>query len=365
DVIMSARDLNEKLRIVARVWEDDADARVRQFFRVHATYSTSSIATPAFAGAAVGVEIAQIFHIGQQDCSLIRLEVAAGSIFEDRTVAELQSDLDISIVMVKKGDLPEFSPGERVMVRAGDSIMVFAEYQQLVNLIASNVNADQGHIIVMGVGHVGERVTNLLLSMGYRVAVIDREMPGLLRSRLTAYGCQAIQGEGNTVRTLDEANIMRAAAMIVATANDRINFDVSTLARDMNPDLRIVTRVHDARLARQMERYLGVREAISPADVVTPAFVGAATGSYVAKSFQFGGREYSTVRVPVERGGRFIGRTLDALETDLDIDVMIMERRGKTRVAPPLDQIAEIGDELVIFAEHKTLERILEQGYSR
>lgn len=368
DVVMSARDLNADLRIVCRVWQDEAASRLRDKFAVLATFSTSSVATPAFAGAAVGIEIAQVFHIGDVDYSLVRFEVSDQPPFANRQVGELQADLNISIVMVRKDDKPEFSPAPHLTVAPGDSIMVFAEYQRLVNLVASNRRADNGHIIIMGVGHVGERVTNLLLSMGYQLQVIDHKMREHVFTRLKAYGCNPIPKNGNDPATLNEADIVKAAGIVICTADDRLNFDVSNLARELNGTIPVVTRVHDILLKRQMVRYLGVHEAISPAEVVTPAFIGAATGSYVAQSFKFQGdepgdpvEEYSTVRVLVQKRHRnFIGKTLDELEDALAIDIIILEHPGQGPVVtPPGGEVVAIGDVLVIFGEHTTLENIL------
>jgi voltage-gated potassium channel len=366
DIVMSARDLNGNLRIVSRVWQDEAATRLRKLFNVDVTYSTSSFATPAFAGAAVGIEIAQVFHIGGEDYSLIRFEISKDSPFVSRAVGDLQAQLDISIVMLKRASLPEFSPDAERVVEVGDSIIVFAEYQRLVDLIASNRSAaDKNHVIVMGVGHVGERVTNLLMSMGYTLTVIDHDMHSHVRTRLKAYGCRAIIGEGDNADTLNKADIFGAASIVICTADDRLNFDVSTLARDMNPELQVVSRVHDTLLARQMKNYLNVQAAISPAELVAPAFIGAATGSFVAQSFAFSGREYSTVRLQVQKHHKqFVGKRIGDLEASfskvaLSIEVIIWERGGEVLVTPLDSTEVRLGDVLVIFGEHKTLVDIL------
>ena len=365
DIVMSARSLNENLRIVCRVWHETARSRLRQNtqLRIDATYSTSSVATPAFVEAAVGVEIANLPPIGDVDYSLFHLKVSVDSLFANRTVQSMQDQFHVSVVMLNHHGIPDVSPEPENIVQVGDTIMIFAEYETLVKLIASNHEPDEKPIIIMGVGHVGERITNLLMALDYKLTVIDHNMPPGVRARLKAQGCRTITGDGANKMTLNDAKIFDAGSMIICTANDRLNFDVSLLAKDMQKDLKIIARVHDTLLAEQMQKYLGVAEVISPADVVSEAFVGEATGSVVAQTFKFDEEDYSTARVRVKSKDKdkdkFDRCRIDFLENEYSVNVLVLERHGKVDASPLGSKEIQEGDELVIFGPHDELEQIL------
>lgn len=138
EAIMRARDMHPDLRIVARVWDDQFARQIERFMQVQTVLSSSDLAAPAFAGAALGIDITQTLTIHGVDYSMIRLDVKAGSFMDGQTVRALQHDNDMDIVLYSRGDSVEVQPPGDLVVRAGDTVVIFARYDRILDVVRRN-----------------------------------------------------------------------------------------------------------------------------------------------------------------------------------------------------------------------------------
>ncbi len=141
--IMRARSMNEKIRIVVRVWDDQIAEHMQEFMNVQYVLSSSGIAAPAFAGLALGVEITQTIKIRGQNYSTLRLTVNEGSFMDGATVGDLQQENDADIVLYCKGGdessvSPDVQPARETVVRAGDTLVIFAQHERSLNIATRN-----------------------------------------------------------------------------------------------------------------------------------------------------------------------------------------------------------------------------------
>ncbi|MFO7576024.1 MAG: NAD-binding protein [Bacteroidales bacterium] len=97
------------------------------------------------------------------------------------------------------------------------------------------------HVIVVGYGRNGQQAVEDLLSRNIPVVVIDTkteviqklaEIPGMLYTH----------GDATEDKVLLSAGIDRARALITSLPNDADNLFVVVTARELNPDLRIISR---------------------------------------------------------------------------------------------------------------------------
>lgn len=138
EIIMRARDMNPDVRIVARVWDDQYAHQIARFMNVQSVLSSSDLSAPAFAGAAVGIEIAQTIEINDVEYSMIRLTVMEGSFLIGRTVGDLQRENRMDIVLHGHGENADVQPAREQVVAVGDTLVIFAEHQQNLNVVARN-----------------------------------------------------------------------------------------------------------------------------------------------------------------------------------------------------------------------------------
>ncbi len=103
----------------------------------------------------------------------------------------------------------------------------------------------QGHYVVIGLGRLGREVCEELRHRGYTLVAVDKEHAdedAAFASDVAMY----ITGDGTSDNVLKAAAIERAAGVAVATGSDATNIFVTLSARQLNPDLHIVTRVDGA-----------------------------------------------------------------------------------------------------------------------
>jgi Trk K+ transport system NAD-binding subunit len=222
----------------------------------------------------------------------------------------------------------------------------------------------RNHIIVMGIGHVGTRVLRTLVQMGSEVVAIDLDAGDSLVAELSALGVPLIVGDGRSPVTLERAGLRYAQAMIVCTADDFLNLEVCVHAREMNAKMRIVVRMWDTELSNHLKRSLNA-ETISASDLSAPAFAGKALGADIAPMMEIRNEAYSLIRLQIEPGSFMDGSTVEALQDENDMDIVLHERSDQVEVHPEGDLPVRAGDILVIFARQTRIMQILGRNRRR
>ena len=99
-------------------------------------------------------------------------------------------------------------------------------------------------IIVMGCGRVGSQVSQLLVSHGHEVVVIDHDANALARLGKDFKG-KVVRGVGFDRNVLMEAGIESAEGFIAASSSDNANIVAARTARHIFHVPRVVARLYD------------------------------------------------------------------------------------------------------------------------
>jgi voltage-gated potassium channel len=220
----------------------------------------------------------------------------------------------------------------------------------------------RNHVITIGVGHVGMKVIQTLVAMGFDVIAIDQNITEELDQRLNKMGVPSIIGDGRSLDALESAGIRRAASLVVCTSDDHVNLEAIMRARDVNPDIRIVSRMYDPQYSKQLKRFMNVQATLSSSDLSAPAFAGSAVGIEITQTLQIGGTEYSMIRMEVAPGAIFVGKTIDQLQEGYDMDIVLHGRGTQMDVHPDGTVKVRKGDTLVVFAVHSRIMEIVSQN---
>lgn len=132
------REQNKTLRLVMRMFDDSFARSMADRFDMSAVMSASLLAAPAFAGAAAGVEIVQMFHVADKVLAMGRVIVTRGSRLEGMILSQVEDALDLSIVLLQSGENVDVHPEPNVVLRAGDSIAVVGAPTSIKSLAAHN-----------------------------------------------------------------------------------------------------------------------------------------------------------------------------------------------------------------------------------
>jgi voltage-gated potassium channel len=217
------------------------------------------------------------------------------------------------------------------------------------------------HIIIMGAGNVGLRVTRALVQLGFEVVMIDHKLPDERAIELNQMGVPAIIGDARLAQNLQKAGLPHAETFIACTSNDQANLEAIMAVRDMNPTVRIIARMWDARFAKQIKQFMGVN-VLSASELAAPVFAGAAVGLDITQTLTVNGKAYSMIRMTVQPGSFMDGRTVGEMQTKYDIDIVLHARSDSVDVHPSRDQSIFGGDTIVVFASHDRITEIVSRN---
>jgi Trk K+ transport system NAD-binding subunit len=169
-----------------------------------------------------------------------------------------------------------------------------------------------------------------------------------------------IVGDATVPEVLRQAHAGSARAIVAATSNELANLEVALLAREINPDLRVVVRLADPHLARTFRDAANVRLALSVPSLAAPAFVAALYGDRVQTLLLIGEQLLAVVDLVVQANDLFFqGQAVRGLALDYGLLPMTLQRADQTLVADVMNSILVPGDCLTAIAGLTNLERLM------
>lgn len=107
--------------------------------------------------------------------------------------------------------------------------------------VARRIEKLSNHVIVCGFGRNGRQASLELLEHEEQVVVIDSKESSIDKIRMIPE-LMFIQGDATLEEVLMLANISKAKALITAIPDDAANVYVCLTVRELNPDIRIISR---------------------------------------------------------------------------------------------------------------------------
>jgi Trk K+ transport system NAD-binding subunit len=222
-----------------------------------------------------------------------------------------------------------------------------------------------GHVIVVGGGDVGTRVTGGLYDLGFDVALIERHVEARGVAFARGLGLPVVIGDAPSERTLRRAGVDGALALVAATSNDIVNLETALQARAIRgEDLRIVLRLIDDDLAYRVSRNLGNVVSRSVTYLAAPAFAAAMLEHKVLRTIAVGRHVLVIADVRIEPDAPIAGQMMADLERDRQARVLAVSERGTPRFSwsPSRDRPLTAGDRLIVLATRAGLSAFLTAG---
>jgi len=141
EVCMRVRERAPDLRIVARVWDRSIGDRMEKFGLADLVLSAADLSAPAFAGAAAGVEITQTIQVAGAEYSSARVDIEPGSFLDGVRLGKVERDNGLEITLLRDGEEVTVDPDADLELRAGQSVVVFAEHARVLDVVARNRGA--------------------------------------------------------------------------------------------------------------------------------------------------------------------------------------------------------------------------------
>jgi voltage-gated potassium channel len=191
------------------------------------------------------------------------------------------------------------------------------------------------HVVLCGVGHLGIRVLEELVSANVPVVVIEKNEDSTFTMAAKRTGTPVIVGDMKDDQTLTNAGIPRARVVIVATNDDMANLEVALDSRRLNPGIRVVMRLFEQSIAQKVKNAFLVDAAFSDAALAAPMVTAMSLGGKVMNTTLIANIPHVTLEVRLEAGSELSGRRVDDAEQGYCCKILARTPEGAPIQLPP------------------------------
>ena len=119
----------------------------------------------------------------------------------------------------------------------------------------------ENHVVLCGYGRIGKNLGTVLEAHGVPFLVV--ELNAGMIEQLALRGTPHIYGDAFSRNVLEKTNIRNAACLVLTVPDPISSTGTATIARELNPDIKIIARVHRARDIPVL-RAAGVNAVVQP-----------------------------------------------------------------------------------------------------
>jgi len=219
----------------------------------------------------------------------------------------------------------------------------------------------EGHYIVCGYGRIGHVICRQFVAEHIDFVIIE-ENPETIQG-IVEEGFIYYHGSATEDKALLETGIKRAKGMVCALPSDAQNLYVILTAKELNPDIYILSRAEDETSERRLLR-AGADRAISPYTVGGMRMVMAALRPAVVDFIEITTRrqniELRLEEIFVCDISPILGRSLKEAEIRRRYGIIIIaikKESGQMIFNPEAEYLIEEGDRLITLGETEKLNR--------
>jgi voltage-gated potassium channel len=220
------------------------------------------------------------------------------------------------------------------------------------------------HYIICGYGRVGRRIAQELREEGVAYVVMDFDEDALKAARAAQESW--INGRGTEDEDLQAAGIARAKGLVASSDSDSDNLYITLSARDMRPDLFIVTRASEPDAARKMRR-AGADRVVQPYSTAGQEMAKLVLRPQVAAFLDVvtsaGGSDIRLEEIEISPASGTVGKSIRQLRVRRDTGALVIALRragGGFEAIPNPDTVLESGDVLIAVGTERELHALEE-----
>lgn len=164
--------------------------------------------------------------------------------------------------------------------------------------------------LVCGLGSVGQHCVAILKDFGVVVHAIESVLPGEWEiPQIPDYLTSFVVGDCRHTEMLEQCKIRQCRAVLLVTADERVNIEAGLAARSLNPHVRLVVRSAKENLNYLLGQQLGNYVAFEPTQLSAPAFAFAALNSETIGFFSINQFLFQVVQRWVPAHHRWLNRS--------------------------------------------------------
>jgi Trk K+ transport system NAD-binding subunit len=219
------------------------------------------------------------------------------------------------------------------------------------------------HVIVCGLGRVNLRVLMQLLDAGYSAVVVERDWGSEFVERALGLKVPVVLGDAREPDVLRQAGIARARAVVTGVNDDMINIEIALTARATRPNIRVILRVFNEELDRNLERGFGPNTAFSASALAAPTFAAAAVSRAIEYVLPLGDSLLGVTQLTIEPDGQLAGFVRTVEEANR---IRILHHQDAAGRQPPRDLLRRLerGDRITAIGALDAIEALRLQNVS-
>jgi len=246
------------------------------------------------------------------------------------------------------------------------AVVVEGEFRKLMGRkkLEKAIHRLKEHYIVCGYGRIGGYICQQFNEENLPFVVIERD-EGVTQA-LEEEGIVYVRGDATDEKTLIDAGIQRAKALITAVASDADNVYITLTARGLNPNLHILSRASEEKAERKLIS-AGANKVVSPyligAHRMAMAIIRPAVVELMELAMKRESIELQLKEIKVNETTRLPGITLreSGIRSELDLIVVAIKKEdGSMIFNPAFNTAIERGDTLITLGQMANQDRLAE-----
>jgi len=259
--------------------------------------------------------------------------------------------------------------GMGVLLYGVSTITAFIVEGDLTKILARNkmkkqIQGKKGHYIVCGAGVTGSGVIRELLDTKRDFVVIESNIEKIEKARKEGEFL-FIVGDASVDEVLLDANILEAAGLIACLPEDKDNLFVTMTARELNPDIRIISKVIDYSSGQKLLK-AGANSIVSPSTIgslrMVSELIRPSVVSFLDEMLRGREKNFRIEEFQIPEGSKLAGKSIisSGIYTEAGIPVLAVREKGKKEYIynPPPDMKLSPGTLLIVLADSNVLSKL-------
>lgn len=138
DIALTAREQHPDIHIVMRVFNDSLAGKLSSAFNIQTAFSTSALAAPTLAAAALGRGITNALYVAGKLLSTVEITVERDGIFDGRLIQTVENQHDISVLYRRGRNGEDLRPRGDERLTSGDQLVIIGPLAAINYIQAQN-----------------------------------------------------------------------------------------------------------------------------------------------------------------------------------------------------------------------------------
>lgn len=230
-----------------------------------------------------------------------------------------------------------------------------------------NIKKLKDHIIICGLSDLGKEIIRNLSNTDNEFIVIENSADKIQAALKGGDKFMYIQGDARERAVLQKAAIERASTLITCLGDDSFNLFVVITARELNPDINILSEAIDEKVKNKLRR-AGSDYVISPTQIGGSRMAKVATNPSVVSFLDIltsgGDREMQLNAVVIEEKSAAVQKSLEEMQIPKNTGLIVIAVKKKdtgTYIYNPSSKtVLNAGDEILVLGTSGNIKKLKE-----